>query len=219
VIAARNEADNIGETVRKASRYGDVIVVDDASEDTTASLAQLEGAVIVHHDIRTHVKQAFVDGFRFALKRNYQHIIQMDAGLSHDPDEIPRLLRGLDPAAMVIGSRFIPGAHSGQNLWRRLLSRGGTLLVRAVTGMPFSDVTSGFRAFDAGLLRDLDEQNVLDGLQATAHAFQFELLWQVYQLGYDIREVSISYQPSKSSLRINIVVEALRTLVRLAVAK
>lgn len=211
VIAARNEAGNISEVVQRASQYGNVIVVDDASVDMTARLAVLAGATVMRHCIRTHIRRAFVDGFQFALKRDYKRIVQIDAGLSHDPDEIPKLLQGLDEAAMVIGSRYLPGARSDQKYWRRLLSRGGTFL----TGLPFTDVTSGFRAYDASLLNNLNEQGVLDNLRAKAHAFQFELLWQITNRGYPIKEVPITYRAGRSSLRIGTVIEALRVLARL----
>lgn len=215
VIAARNEASNIGVVIRKSLEYGDVIVVDDASEDFTAVASILAGAMLVKHETRTHIKQACVDGFRFALGRDYRYLIQMDAGLSHDPDEIPKLLRALEPARMVLGSRFLPGAVSKQTLWRRFLSRGGTLLVHLATGMTFTDVGSGFRAFEIKLLRELERESVLSDLRATAHAFQFELLWQVYKHGYRITEVPITYTAGESSVNTKVILEALWTVIRL----
>lgn len=218
VIAARNEADNIASVVRGANKFGSVIVVDDGSTDGTGGRASLAGADVITHLYPTHIKVAFRDGFRMAMRRGFAVIVQMDAGLSHDPNEIPRLLRGLDRAAMVVGSRFMLESDSNQKLLRRLLSRGGTFLVRIVTGMPLTDVTSGFRAFDAKLLEDFDKWGVLDGLRATAHAFQFELLWQVARRGYDIQEVPITYRAGKSSLKIGTIIEALWILVRLILA-
>lgn len=219
MIAARNEEDNIGKVVREALLYGDVIVVDNASEDSTALLAESEGAVVIRHAINTHIKESFIDGFRFILKQGYKRVIQMDAGLSHSPYEIPRLIKGLDSAPMVIGSRFMPESYTDQKASRWLLSRGGTFLVRTLIGIPFTDVTSGFRAFDASLLKDLDERGVLDGLKSAAHAFQFELLWRIVKLGYEVHEVPITYRAGKSSLRIGTVGEALQTLARLIVTQ
>lgn len=215
VIAARNEASNIGAVVYKSLEYGDVIVVDDASEDFTATMSFLEGAMLVEHEAHTHIKQAYVDGFRLALGKDYCYLIQMDAGLSHDPDEIPRLLQSLGPARMVLGSRFLPGAKSRQTLWRRFLSRGGTLLVCLATGMTFTDVGSGFRAFEIKLLRELEQENVLSDLKATAHAFQFELLWQIHRRGHRIVEIPITYTAGESSVNAKVILEALWTVVRL----
>lgn len=213
VIAARNEAGNIGAVIRKSLEYGDVIVVDDASKDFTAVASILAGAMLVRHEARTHIKQAYVDGFRFALEGDYRYLIQMDAGLSHDPDEIPKLLQALGPARMVLGSRFLPGARSKQIPWRRLLSRGGTLLVRLATGMVFTDIGSGFRAFEIELLRELEQGDILGDLKATAHAFQFELLWQIYRRGHRIAEVPITYTAGESSVNIKVILEALWTVI------
>lgn len=216
VIAALNEADNIASVVERAMYFGNVIVVDDGSTDGTGAEASMAGADIITHLSPTHIKAAYRDGFESALRRGFDIVVQMDAGLSHYPAEILRLLAPLKAAEadMVIGSRFIPGSiMSGQTLGHRLLSRCGGMLIRATMGLDLTDSTSGFRAYRSSVL---SSPGLLDSLQARAHAFQFELAYRVHQLGFRIGEVPITYVAGRSSVRLSVVVEALMTLRRLA---
>ena len=217
VIAAYNEADTIAEIVARCRQYGEVIVVDDASSDQTASLALQAGATMLRHSSNTHIKQSFVDGFRQALTMNSRYIIQMDAGLSHNPDEIPKLLAPLrENADMTIGSRFIKGgALINQPIHRRLLSQFGSALVRFATSMTIVDLTSGFKGYKGSVLSRLDSEGVLDRLRSRAFAFQFELTSEIYSRGFTIEEVPITYQATKSSLDKAIVLEAICIWLRL----
>ena len=217
VIAAYNEAENISEVVRRCLQYGKVVVVDDASWDETAALAQRSGASLVRHASNTHIKQAFVDGFRQALATHSKYIIQMDAGLSHDPDQIPRLLGPLTKSAdMTIGSRFVEGGILiDQANHRRLLSQVGSSLVRFATGMDIRDLTSGFKGFRGSLLARLDTEGVLDRLRSRTFAFQFELTSEIHRRGFTIEEVPITYRATGSSLNKEVVLEALYIWLRL----
>jgi predicted SAM-dependent methyltransferase/glycosyltransferase involved in cell wall biosynthesis len=210
VIAAYNEADNMVEVVARARPHGHVIVVDDASTDDTAELARQAGATVLRHATNTHIRQAFVDGFRYALKSKAKYVVQMDAGLSHDAEEIPRLLGALDGADMVIGSRCIEGGWLvRQPFRRRALSWAGSLLVRAATGTRTRDLTSGFKAYRRGVLEHLDRRGILDRLKARAFAFQFELSSCIHRAGFRIEEVPITYRATGSSLNRAVVLEAL----------
>lgn len=216
VIAAYNEADNIADVVRKAAEHAEVIVVDDASTDDTGALARQAGATIVRHEVKTHIKQAFIDGFRHALRSGPKYIVQMDAGLSHDPDEIPTLVNALREADVVIGSRCVDGGRLiKQPLRRRALSWGGSLLVRMATGMKIKDLTSGFKAYRRSVLQVLDARGFLDRLEARTFAFQFELSSRIHRLGYRIKEVPITYRATGSSLNLSVVWEALCIWMRL----
>ena len=94
VIPAYNEAETIGELVRRARRFADVCVVDDASTDGTGDLAERNGcAHCVRHETNTHIAGGILSGFRWALSAGYDRCITMDAGLSHDPDGIPAFMR------------------------------------------------------------------------------------------------------------------------------
>jgi len=213
VIAARNEADNIGNVVRAARTWGSVIVVDNASTDGTADEAWAAGADVISHEQDTHIKQSYVDGFKRAARR-FPFVVQMDAGKSHHPEEIRRLLMPLRAGIdMTIGSRFVAGSHlNNQGLRRRLLSVAGSALVRRRTGMPIRDLTSGFKAYRCELLQALDDDGVLDGLKARAHAFQFELTHAIWKRGATIWEVPITYTATGSSVDLRVIAEALRTL-------
>jgi len=210
VIAARNEGDNIADVVKLAGQYGDVIVVDNASIDYTVCEAKVGGAKVIRHWVDTHIRQSYVDGFRYAIL-SYDYIIQMDAGMSHSPYDIPRLLDVLEGGTgMVIGSRYVPGGRVfNQTFRKKIISRGATALARLVTGMEINDVTSGFRGFRVEVLTNLYNRGLLDRLWAKAHGFQIELLWYVWMQGYSIVELPITYIATRSSADIRAVVEAL----------
>lgn len=217
VIAAYNEADNITKVVEGCTQHGQVIVVNDASKDDTATLAERAGAMVVSHKTNTHIKQAFLDGFRAALDIGARRILQMDAGLSHDPGEIPRFLDALDDADMVIGSRFVPGGRLvDQPANRRRLSKVGSFLVRAATGMQVADLTSGFKGFRRHVLDALFAGDAIRHIRARAFAFQFELTYEVHRMGFRIVEVPITYTATGSSLNRKVVYEALGACGRLA---
>jgi dolichol-phosphate mannosyltransferase len=217
VIAAYNEANSIAEVVTRCRQYGEVIVVDDASSDQTASIALRSGATMLRHSTNMHIKQSFVDGFRQALALNSRYIIQTDAGLSHNPDEIPKLLAPLKESAdMTIGSRFIKGGMLvNQSMYRRLLSQSGSALVRFATSMSIVDLTSGFKGYKGLVLSRLDSEGVLSRLRSRAHAFQFELTNEIYNRGFTIKEVPITYQATNSSLDEAAVLEAIYIWLRL----
>lgn len=208
VIAARNEADNIARVVKGALRYGDVLVVDNLSTDGTVWAAREAGADVLVHEQDRHIRQSYVDGFREVMG-DYDRIVQMDAGGSHDPKYIPMLLRGLGSADVAITKRISFDNHL---LYRIAMTGAAGWLIRRVTGMPYADPTSGFRAYRAEVLVALEELWEFDNLQATAHAFQFELLYCIWQHKFSVAEVSITYRGSGSSLKPWVVWEALRVL-------
>jgi len=217
VIAAYNEADNIAHVVSRAREYGDVIVVDDASRDDTAAIAQTAGAQVVRHAVNTHIRQAFVDGFRHALANGYERIVQMDAGLSHDPGQIPRLVEPLDRVDMTIGSRFVPrGRLLNQPMHRKWLSRVGSFLLCWATSMRILDLTSGFKGYRAGTLRAVDAAGGVDALRSRAFAFQFEMTYIIFAMDLSILEVPISYAATGSSLNWAVFCEAVRMLLHVA---
>jgi dolichol-phosphate mannosyltransferase len=112
---------------------GDVLVVDDASPDGTGELADELAAThpwvhVLHRPDKRGLGRAYVDGFRWALERDYTHILEMDADLSHPPDAIPRLLEAAADADLVLGSRYVAGGGvTGWPAHRRVISRGGSL--------------------------------------------------------------------------------------------
>lgn len=213
-----NERDNITEALARlfqaAPEGVDVLVVDDGSPDGTAD----EVERLAHEDERINLlrrtsKQglgsAYITGFRWAIERGYTAAVEMDADLSHDPADVPRLLAGLADADLVIGSRYVPGG--GVENWdsrRKLLSSFANRYVRAALGFSVRDSTAGFRAYRTSALAELE----LDSIRSEGYSFQVEMTRRVWLRGGTISEVPITFREraagaSKMSLRI--VVEAL----------
>lgn len=202
VIAAYNEADNIAEVVRRAKKYGDVFVVDDCSTDDTFNRAMEAGAVTLGHFVNLHIRKAFFTGFKHVIhSRKYDRIIQMDAGLSHFPEDIPAILKALETNDYVIGTRY----KAKQPLFRKILSRVGTFLV----GLPYKDVTGGFKGYRLGPL------NLMDKVKSRMFAFQFEFTYHIHKAGFRITEVPIRYEYTTSSLKLKVIWEAFITMIRL----
>jgi len=216
VVPAYNEAGSIEEVVRRASRYADVCVVDDASTDATAALAAaLPRVHVVRHAKNTHIAGAILDGFRHARAQGYDHCITMDAGLSHDPDAIPAFQARAD-ADLVLGYRArregVPALRVGLSLAANQLMN--LALERRVVpwgGAGLRDCTSGFRMYSRRAFELLLEAP----LRSRAFDFHIESLALVYRAGLAIAEIPIAYRFTNSSLRREIVVEALRTCARL----
>ena len=216
VIPAYNEADSINECVRGAVVHGDVCVVDDGSTDGTAEIVEaIDGATVIRHETNTHIAEAVADGFRYASASGYAHCVTMDAGLSHDPNVIPAFLAAKE-FDLVLSRRDelidVP-------LRRRVLSRTATLLInmalkRSVVPWVhagFSDVTSGYRLYS----RRAYEAVVARPLTSSTFDFHLEALARVYNAGYAVGEVPISYRYTNSSLRFPIIVDAVRTCGRI----
>ncbi len=219
VIPAYNEADTIEEVATRAARHADVCVVDDASTDETAEIAErLERVHCIRHPRNTHIAGAILDGFRYALERDYDACITMDAGLSHDPDAVP-LFQARAEADLVIGYRERRIDVPWQ---RRALSAAGTTLMNLGLagrvlpwgGAGLRDCTSGYRLYSRRAVRMLLGSH----LRSRAFDFHLEALARVFRSGLRIEEVPIAYRFGNSSLRPRIVWEALQTCARLWVA-
>jgi dolichol-phosphate mannosyltransferase len=216
VIPAYNEAATIEELVVRASRYADVCVVDDASTDGTADIVETTGkAHCIRHEKNTHIAGALLDGLRFAAAEDYPFCITMDAGLSHDPDFIPRFQEHTD-ADLVIGYRKetvnIPGYRRGLS-WAARTLMNLALVPRFVPwgGAGLRDVTSGYRMYT----RDAFSLLVNAKMKSQTFDFHLESLAYVYRAGMVIKEIPIRYEFTNSSLRPGIVGDALRTCGRI----
>ncbi len=172
IVPTYNELDSIGQVAGRlfaaAGDQVDLLVVDDGSPDGTAELVKqmAHGPHPVHLIERSHKQglgTAYVAGFRWAIDRGYESVVEMDADLSHDPADVPRLLHRLQDADLVVGSRYVPGGRiQNWGLLRRLLSLAGNLYARAWLGYEVRDSTSGFRAYRITALQRED----LDGLRS-----------------------------------------------------
>lgn len=223
VIPTYDEALTLPETLtrlRAAVPLADVLVVDDASPDGTGELAEAFGARdpavnVLHRTGKQGLGSAYVAGFRWALDRGYDVIVEMDADGSHLPEELPGLLAALTRdgsgggPALVIGSRWVAGG-SVEN-WprhRRALSRGGNTYTRMLMGLPVRDATAGFRAYRAPALGAIP----LADVASQGYCFQVDMAWRVHQAGGVIREVPIRFverRLGRSKMSRQIVAEAL----------
>lgn len=219
VVPTLDEADNIERLlrgIRRAAPTVDVLVVDDASPDGTADLAEslgrsLGGIAVARRHGEPGLGAAYRDGFRHALAHGYDAVIEMDADLSHEPTTIPALIAALDTGAdLAIGTRYIDGgATPGWPLHRRLLSRAGGEYARLLLHLPAHDPTSGFRAYRADLLRGCE----LETVGAQGFAFQLEMLHRAVRLDARVVEVPIVFHDRTagvSKLSGAIAQEALR---------
>ena len=206
--------------VRAAVPAATVLVVNDDSPDGTGALANQiaarDGQVeVMHRSAKEGLGAAYLAAYKQALgsPRGWQRIVQMDADFSHDPHDVPRLLRALDEGADVaIGSRYTAGG--GTENWgvgRKIISRGGGLYARLVLGVGINDLTAGFKAWRADALRSLD----LGAVSAHGYGFQIEMTYRAICSGLRTVEVPIKFvdrRVGQSKMSGNIVLEAV-TLV------
>lgn len=218
VLPTYQEAANIGAVLhrlRSACPSAHVLVVDDASPDGTADLAAAVGHELGAIDIlrrpgKSGLGSAYREGFAWGLARGFDAMVEMDADLSHDPASIPELLRPLGGSVeLVIGSRYIPGGSIPQwKAHRRVLSRAGNVYADALLGMAVTDLTSGFRAYSASVLRRID----LAAIRADGYGFQIEMAYRAAQAGADLAEVPICFTDrveGRSKMSLRTIVEAL----------
>jgi dolichol-phosphate mannosyltransferase len=200
VLPTFEEALNVEEVLRRvraAAPDVDVLVVDDNSPDGTAAIARRVGEELGRVDVVVRERKdglgnAYRHGFRLGLDRGYEVLVQMDADLSHDPDDIMRLLEKLDRGAdLAIGSRYVPGGEIPHWAWyRRALSRYGNRYACFVLGMTIRDTTSGFRAYQADTLKSID----VFSTRAKGYGFQIETAYRVSQKSFALDEVPIVFR-------------------------
>jgi dolichol-phosphate mannosyltransferase len=218
IVPTYNEVENLERLVDLVLRQGafDILVVDDRSPDGTGELGDAladrypDRVTVMHRAGKLGLGTAYRAGFRYALTHGYQRVFEMDADFSHDPAALPALRAALEDADMVLGSRYAPGgATANWPVWRRLLSQGGSKYAALILGLPFRDLTGGFKGISASVLRSLD----LDGIQSNGYAFQIEVTYRAYRNGFRIVERPITFADRRlgqSKMRAGIVLEALR---------
>jgi dolichol-phosphate mannosyltransferase len=201
--------------VRAVVPAASILVVDDGSPDGTAELAEARAAElgqieVLRRPAKAGLGSAYRAGFAHGLAAGHLALVEMDADLSHDPDDLVRLLGALaDGADLAIGSRYVPGGATPEwPLPRRLLSRWANRYAGFMLGLPVRDTTAGFRAYRAELLQRID----FGASQADGYAFQVELTYDAHRAGGRIVEVPISFSDrvlGRSKMSGRIVVEAM----------
>jgi dolichol-phosphate mannosyltransferase len=217
VLPTYNEAENIEAVVAAASERlpagVHVLVVDDDSPDGTGRIAERIAAAdgdvsVLHRASKDGIGPAYIAGFRRALDAGAELVVQMDADLSHDPADLPRLLDAAGDADLVVGSRYVAGG--GVADWgaaRRAISRAGSLYARGVLGVPVHDLTSGFKAFHRRVLEAIDFASI----SSRGYAFQVETTYRAWRSGFDVVEIPIRFSDRRvgdSKMSGQIVVEA-----------
>ena len=223
IIPTYNERDNLPVVVERlrALPLLRVLVVDDGSPDGTGAVAdelarRHAGVSVLHRTGARGLGRSYVDGMLHALTTDATHVCQMDADLSHDPADIPRLLEASAAADLVLGSRYVAGGRL-QN-WathRVLLSAFANRYVRAITRLPVFDATSGFRCWR----RELLERLPLRAIVSDGYAFQVEMAWEAHRAGGRIVEVPITFverRQGASKLTGRVIAESVLLPWRLA---
>ncbi len=201
VIPTFNEKENIERIIRKVFSLPtefDILIVEDNSPDGTAAIVK---RLITQFPDRLFIEErkgklglgtAYIHGFKWALQREYRYIFEMDADFSHNPDDLIRLHKACDEqgADIAIGSRYIKGVNVvNWPMGRVLMSYFASAYVRAITRMKIMDTTAGFKCYRRSLLEAID----FDKIKFTGYAFQIEMKYTAWKLGYKIIEVPIIF--------------------------
>ncbi|MBO8151711.1 MAG: polyprenol monophosphomannose synthase [Candidatus Neomarinimicrobiota bacterium] len=200
IVPTYNEKDNIQTVVERVNALGvdiDILVVDDNSPDGTAEIVKelqtkYENLHLMERVGKLGLGSAYVAGFKWALKRDYEYILEMDADLSHNPFDIPRLInRAKEGYDVVIGSRYCNGVNVIHwPIKRLILSYGANKYTRMVTGLPIKDCTSGFKCYRREVLESID----LERIKSSGYSFQIEMKFRAWKKGFSLVEVPIIFE-------------------------
>jgi len=202
----------------------ELLIVDDNSPDGTSNKVKTLQKTYknLHLEIRqkkSGLGTAYIHGFQWALSRDYDKVVQMDADLSHDPEDVSMMVDHLDNYDLVIGSRYIKGISVVNWPLRRLmLSYGANTYTRIITGMPIMDGTGGFKAWKTKVLRNIN----LESVQSQGYSFQIEMNFRTWLKKYKIKEVPIIFSDrtiGQSKMSKAIVYEAIFMVWRLRIWK
>lgn len=220
IIPTYNEIESIPIALDGTRRYTDaeILVVDDNSPDGTgqyvASRAASEPSIhLLSRPGKAGLAQAYIAGFRWGIERGYTHLVQMDADGSHRPIELPRLLaraNEADKPDLVIGSRWIRGGKVvNWPVHRELISRAGNTYIRLLLGMPYSDITAGFRIYRADTIARID----LAKITVAGYYWQTDMTERLHAMDCHIVEIPIIFHErnaGQSKLSGAIFTESLR---------
>ena len=218
IVPTYNEVENVA---RVAAEFlapvpdSELLFVDDASPDGTGALidrirAEDPRVHVLHRAGKLGLGTAYLDGFRWALARDYRLVVEMDADFSHDPRHLPDLVAAIDAGAdLAVGSRYVEGGGTRNwGLGRRLISRAGGRYARSVLGVDVRDMTAGFVCYRREALERID----LDAISSNGYSFQIEMKYRAHRAGLRIVEVPIVFEDRRvgqSKMSRAIVAEAL----------
>jgi len=220
IIPTYNERENIAAIIAAVFELQagyHILIIDDGSPDGTAAIVEdlmklHEGQLFIEkRSGKLGLGTAYIHGFKWALEKGYQYIFEMDADFSHNPNDLDKLLATCEDkgADVSIGSRYVKGGETEN--WpidRKIYSLGGSAYTRIITGMPIKDPTAGFICYKNKVLADIN----LDSIQFIGYAFQIEMKFAAWKLGYKIKEVPITFVDRKigvSKMSKGIIKEAM----------
>lgn len=205
IIPTYNEKDNIEAIIHAVFSLGlgyHILVIDDGSPDGTADIVK---SLMQAHPTELFLEErkgklglgtAYIHGFKWCLAKQYQFIFEMDADFSHDPNDLERLYLACykDGAQVAIGSRYVAGGQTENwPLDRQLYSRGGALYTKLLTWMPIQDPTAGFVCYTREVLEAIN----FDMIAFVGYAFQIEMKFAAWKLGFRIKEIPIIFRDRK----------------------
>ncbi|HJL84350.1 MAG TPA: polyprenol monophosphomannose synthase [Candidatus Marinimicrobia bacterium] len=227
VTPTYNERKNIRELVSILFELNPdfhILVVDDSSPDGTAEIveelqADCANLHLLSRNEKTGLGSAYIAGFNYALERDYEAVVQMDADMSHDPKDVPLLIEAIENADLAIGSRYISGINVvNWPLQRLIISYGANIYTRLVTRLPVRDATGGFKCWRREALEAIN----LDGVRSQGYSFQIEMTYRVWLKGFRITEIPIIFVDrtvGESKMTRSIMIEAAVMIPRLRIWK
>ena len=220
-----NEKDNISTIIHEVfvrDHNYHMLIIDDNSPDGTADIVRelkktYSNLHLVVRDKKNGLGKAYIFGFKWALKRDFEAIVQMDADMSHHPKEIDKMKKLLKNYDLTIGSRYIDGVSVVKWPIRRLiLSYGANLYSRIITGMPLRDATGGFKVWKRKVLESID----LDNVKSSGYSFQIEMNFRAWIKGFKLVEhpiIFIDRTIGQSKMSRKIMFEAIWMVWRLRI--
>ena len=220
IIPTYNESENVAELLfrldkvrdRLNDRYSiDILIVDDSSPDKTAELInslRIQNLSVLTRSKKSGLGPAYLAGFNLGLKGDYHYFVQMDADLSHMPEQLENLLVVASSKSLVIGTRWMPGGSVvNWPFHRRFISKLGTKYASFVLNLRYKDLTSGYRVVPRQLLEMLN----LNSIETKGYGFQIEVALKAHDAGFEIKQVPITFterENGRSKMGAKIVWEA-----------
>ena len=202
IIPTYNEKENAEKIIRAVfglEKKFDILIIDDGSPDGTASIVKRlidtefsDRLHIIEREGKLGLGTAYIRGFKWALEKGYDYIFEMDADFSHDPNDLPRLYAAChdEGADLAIGSRYVTGVNVvNWPIGRVLMSSFASQYVRTVTGFNVHDTTAGFVCYKRQVLETIP----LDNIRFKGYAFQIEMKFTAYKIGFNIKEVPVIF--------------------------
>ena len=201
IIPTYQESENISDLIEAIFRLAlpfEILIVDDNSSDGTAQIVKTKQEIypetlhLMERPKKMGLGTAYIAGFKYGLKNNYDYIYEMDADFSHNPEDLIRLYvacktEGYD---LAIGSRYVKGVNVvNWPMGRVLMSYCASIYVRLITGIPIYDTTAGFKCYHKSVLQAID----LDTLRFLGYAFQIEMKFNAWKCGFKIKEVDVIF--------------------------